>query len=553
VKVNIKFNKTMCLLLWVAGTFFLPAFAQVQPDTSRRSLYRYWEHSIKDPDVKIQLYTRAIDSLEDDWARYYRGQAYLERGRFTLAENDFWGALKYPKRTLHPAWPYVRLAEKFYQTGDYKMAIRMSDKSLEFNDSLAMAWRIRARSLLKSGNIEGAFQDLAKAIQFDSDNPENIWERSGISLAREDYNACLTDVQFLLKYDQGNTQYLTRNAWCLYQLGQVNESSQLLVKLKGQTLSDPEANSALGDLMYMHDELEEAERLYSQAIYYYDHQIIMDAAYGKKNRDVVYEVYISRGLVRQETGKRREALNDFTRASMIYPGNYRTYIHIGELQTYQANYQDAITAYDQAMRLNPGMKEGWLNLGFCYSQLGRYKEAIHIFNKGIAIDTSNCMLYNNRGFTYLILRQMNKALGDLKTAMQMCPEEMMPLVSMGEYYILLEQYDQAIVYLNQGLALPDGSDGAKVSGYHARGKAWLHKRELTKAFQDIETAALLDSGNAEIWESLGITAYRMEKFCDALRYFQQALSLDVRNDPHKAPHAAYYIGIIHQIVVRGCP
>lgn len=531
------------------------ALAQgIMADTSRLKIYHTWERNVKDPEMRIQLYTRAIDSLDDDWAHYYRGMAYLNRGRYTLAENDFWAAINFPKRTIHPAWPYLMLAQKYFMTADYRSALRFSTQVIESNDSMAMAWRIKARSQLKLGNTDAAFEDLQKAIYWDPENPENLWERSGISLARSDFKVCLEDVNKLLKIDPNNPAWIARKAWCLYQLGDENASAKMVPALKNLKLQDSEEVTSLGDLMFIHGELEAAERYYTTALIHYENQILMDQSYAKRNTAAIYEGYLSRGIVRMDMEKKREALNDFNRAAAIKPQDYRTYLHIGELQTFQGNYLDAITAYDQAMRLNPACKSGWLNYGYCYSQLERYKEALTVFSKGILADSTDCLLYNNRGFTYLNIRNMPRAFRDIERAISLCPDEMMPYVSMGEYYFLTEEYETALSYLNKAINLPGGgSTAAQVSAYYTRGRVYLHKRELVKAKQDLDKALLLKPDDVEVTEILGITLYRMEKFCEALEYFRRALSLDARNDPHKAPNAAYYISMIHDIVVKGCP
>lgn len=525
----------------------------VLPDTSRNAWYRGWESSIQDVEKKIQLYTAQIDSAEDDWARYYRGVAYLQKGYYRQAETDLLAALNYPKRTINPAWPYAMLAQKAYLLAEYKLAIKNATLAIETYDSLATAWRIRARTHLALGNTPLAFEDLQQAIRLDAANPENLWERSGISLAREDYINCLNDLNLLLKLEPGRLDYLTRKAWCLYQLGKDSEVFKMLPGLKNSNLEDPVQNSALADLMFVYQELQEAERLYSRAIQHYESQIYKDPSYAVRNKKVIHENYLYRGMVRMDSKKLREALIDYTSAVTVEPTDYRTHLCIGELQTFQGNYRDAITSYEQTMRLNPTLKEGWVNYGYCYDQLGRYKEAINIFTKGIQRDSTNCLLFNNRGFTYLNIRMLDKALVDIQMAVSLCPEEMMPKVSLGEYYYLLDQYDDALLHLNTALSIQDGSESARRTGYFVRGKVWLKKRELVKAKQDLEKALELDPKNAEIAETLGLALYRMEKFCEAMAMFRKALNLDVNNDVKKAPNSTYYISMIHEIVVKGCP
>ncbi len=525
----------------------------ILPDTSRNPLYRKWESTIKDPEIRIQYYTRQIDSVEDDWAHYYRGIAYLSKGFFMQAETDFRAAINFPKRTLNLAWPYAMLAQKAYLIAEYKLSIRLAGQSIEAYDSLALAWRIRARANLALGNTDLAYEDLQQAIRYDPSNADNLWERSGISLAKEDYKACLDDLNLLLKLEPERSECLARKAWCLYQLEMDAQALALVPKLKSLTIQDPVQNSALADLMFVFNEFEQADRYYSRAIQYYEFQISQDLSYAVRNQVVIHENYLYRGMVRIDTKRFREALTDYTRAIGIRPSDYRTHLCIGELQTIQRNYRDAITAYEQTMRLNPTLKEGWLNYGYCYDKLGKYKEALTIFSKGISRDSTNCLLYNNRGFTYLNIRTLDKALIDIQKAIELCPNEMMPLVSMGEYYYLLDQYEDALIYLNRALSFKEGSEAAYQTAYFVRGKVWLKKLNMVKAMQDLQKAHELDKDNAEVAETLGITLYRMEKFCEALTLFRKALSLDVMNEPKKAPNATYYISMIQQIVIKGCP
>jgi len=538
---------------WVTKVVFLFFLLPLLGFSQDTLIYKLWESEVKDNNQRIQLYTKVIDAKPDEWAFYYRGWAYLGQNKLSLAQQDFQLILGAANSRILPAAPMAGMAQRYFQDGDYKMAIRWADKSLESSLNNAIAYRIRGKSKARIGDLLGAATDLDFALALEPMNAENYGERASVAWLSDDSKLAVINIEKAIALNPKDEKYQVRKVWIKIMSGTTENLESLINSLYNIKTDDPELNYQLGQIFFANEKYIISENYFNAALGFYENQIRNDNGYAQRKVEEIYPVYLERGLCRQYQEKFRDALNDFSRASQLKPEDPLTYLHMGELHTFQENYVDAIQAYEKAFRINPRLSDGWLNLGYSYFQIGKPQEAIVAYERGIMADSTDCMLYNNKGYTLLELKEFSKGIQEINKSIQLCPDAMMPRVSKGEYYFMAEAYDEAISQITLAFQMPDSNSAALAAGYYTRGKSYLQKKELKKAIDDFNNSLKIEPQRISAIEQLGIAYYRLEEFCKAYHYFKFALGLDVRNEIKQAPVSAYYVGMIQGIVIGGCP
>lgn len=118
----------------------------------------------------------------------------------------------------------------------------------------------------------------------------------------------------------------------------------------------------------------------------------------------------------QETGKHKEALEEFKKVLLIDPNYVRAYNGMGVSYDLLGDFSNAIELYKQALKINPGMDYVHNNLGYSYLLQGNFDEAITAFKNAIGLNNQNTRFHNNLGLAYGEKGQYELALIEFKLA-----------------------------------------------------------------------------------------------------------------------------------------
>jgi tetratricopeptide (TPR) repeat protein len=121
--------------------------------------------------------------------------------------------------------------------------------------------------------------------------------------------------------------------------------------------------------------------------------------------------YNNRGIIYNDLGNYKQAIEDYGRAIEINPGFAVFYINRGVAYYVLGNYKQAIEDYGRAIEIKPGNAQAYNNRGNAHARLGNYKQAIEDYGRAIEINPRLAEAYYNRSITY-------KGLGNYKQAME---------------------------------------------------------------------------------------------------------------------------------------
>lgn len=263
---------------------------------------------------------------------------------------------------------YFTLANTYFNQRNYHDACINYNQILQLNPNLSDVLLSRSYVLSQTGDIQGAQNDLDRAILI---NPV-------------DYQLYLTRGEF--RYNIGDIQGAL-------------EDFNLGIKINS---NDAYALFIRGNLFW---ELGEHEA----AIQDYNHSILINQNFALS--------YLNRGLIRYQYIKNtQEAIEDFTKAISINPKCAEAYYWRGAARYDKQIDKGAIIDFTQVIKLNPKHYSAYVRRGIVFAGVGEHQKAIEDFDSAIKIEPNFAEAYEHRGNVYNQLGHMPFAIRDLQKA-----------------------------------------------------------------------------------------------------------------------------------------
>ena len=162
--------------------------------------------------------------------------------------------------------------------------------------------------------------------------------------------------------------------------------------------------------------------------------------------------------------------------------------------------------FERAIELNPDFSLAWRELAFTYLNDAPEK-AIAPFQKAVSLAPRDTRSWYYLGCAYREKEQYDKALESMRKITEIDPDDQ-------QHWTRTAWSAIAKIYSNQG---------HRKEANHAYEKvAELYRKELQLAPND-----------ATLWVSLGYTYYDMERYAEALKFFDKALEIDPSHEAAK--------------------
>ena len=113
-----------------------------------------------------------------------------------------------------------------------------------------------------------------------------------------------------------------------------------------------------------------------------------------------YDELIKKGNEYYQSGKYNEAVDCYTKATIIKPSDSLTMLKIGNIYNLLGNEERAALFYEHAVEVNPEYANGWFNLGLIYLKMKRDKDSIKCFETVIKLTPDYPYCYYALGEAY---------------------------------------------------------------------------------------------------------------------------------------------------------
>jgi tetratricopeptide (TPR) repeat protein len=330
--------------------------------------------------------------------------------------------------------------------GDESMeAIEYLDKALALED-IEGAHNARAKVLLKLGRREDAVISLQKAVQ----------ARPNDQKLRMTYARLLVDVKQYVKARiefEKLHQASPDDVDLLYTLGLLSLESQRLDDAEKYMLKLVEKNERKGEAQYYLGRINEDQGKYQKAIDWYRQVHVGEYLFDAKLRIA--------GLL-GDSGRYDEAheqLDSMLKGSQSNGSLVRIYLSKGALYRIQERYQEAVDVYSTALGIVPGNTDLLYARGMVAERIGRIDILEQDIGEILKTEPNNAHALNALGFTLADQTdRYQEAYGYLKRAIEIMPDDAAVIDSFGWVNYRLGNYAEAIRLLRNALSRSDDSE-----------------------------------------------------------------------------------------------
>lgn len=374
--------------------------------------------------------------------------------------------------SLFPQETKARSASYYYDKGEesllnksYKTALAQFNECLRIDPYYMSAYYSRAIARDHLGDKQGALTDYNIYLETKPLDKEALFSRA---VARYDFGQWAMskeDFLSLLKLPPGgetNTVY--------FQIGREDIGAS-----KGFTTSGSLTPTYFNYLGLIETKLSD----FTMALHYFDSAIRLSSA----NPDL----FLNRGIARQNSGDTLGAKSDFEVALQINPDSYMashnlavlsvasqnneqsekllteaieknptlpfSYAERGSLRMKTGNLPGALQDYSEAIRLDPGEPEYWLNRGIIKEQLNDYRGALADYQQAIKLKPDYEKVWLNHGNALVKLNRVKEAIEDYTVAITYYPEYGLAYYNRSVAYHRLAKKAEACKDLTQAIAL----------------------------------------------------------------------------------------------------
>ena len=157
---------------------------------------------------------------------------------------------------------------------------------------------------------------------------------------------------------------------------------------------------------------------------------------GKRNEDLLWRAYNSKGLILLERKKYGEAIRSFDEAKKLLPkfnNQPRRLVLTNQAEAYRRNgnyaldkretYNEAIENYDNAIELNPRDTGAYRGKGAALYRQGNYEEAIRCYEEAIRLNNQDSAAYRGKGDALSTQEEYADAIACYDETLRLNPED----------------------------------------------------------------------------------------------------------------------------------
>jgi tetratricopeptide (TPR) repeat protein len=187
-------------------------------------------------------------------------------------------------------------------------------------------------------------------------------------------------------------------------------------------------------------------------------EIIDRPAFDAESKAVAYRI---RGTLRASAGAATDAIEDFTHALRLQPGNWSAYAGRARARLVAGNLAAAIADYGEAVKLMPRSASLHIERGHALLSHGDVEAAVADFSSAIALAPNSSAAFNNRGLAYRKKGDLSAAAADYSSAIAINPVYALAYANRG--YVLEAQgrKSAAIEDLRRALQLDPAMTAAR--------------------------------------------------------------------------------------------
>jgi serine/threonine-protein kinase len=250
---------------------------------------------------------------------------------------------------------------------------------------------------------------------------------------------------------------------------------------------------------------------------------------GLRNDPENFELHITLGALRRQTGRTADAIAELKHALAQQPNSAEATLELAEAYKAAGNLESAEQSYKKAIQLNPNYWSGYNKLGVFYFVHGRYAEAARQFEKVLQLTPDNIRARINLGAMYQEMGRYTEAAAMYAETLKKEPTTQ-AYSNLGTCYYFLGRYSEAADYCTKAIALSPNSyrywanlgDAYRWMPGADRKASDAYDRAITLARKQVELNPRDGLARSRLAECLA----KRERFSEAQTEIKAAIAID---------------------------
>ena len=238
-----------------------------------------------------------------------------------------------------------------------------------------------------------------------------------------------------------------------------------------------------------------------------------------------FEIHANLGWVLNALGRFEEAETHLRRVLTLNPQERDARLNLGATLYEQRRYEEALAVTRVTIEQNPDFPEGHINLGVIFNALGRFEEAEKHLRHALALNPQNVALFQRLAEALTPQGRYEEAIDVLAEATALTPDSTQAAklhFLMGETARENGQPEAAAEHYKHALELDP---------HHWEALHWLatlraEQQRYDEMLELLQRLLALHPNDAATYSNMGIALFYLGRNDEALKSFDQALSLD---------------------------
>ncbi len=239
-----------------------------------------------------------------------------------------------------------------------------------------------------------------------------------------------------------------------------------------------------------------------------------------------YDELITRAMDAVEKDSLYQAEVFFKKALKLEPANMRNallFSNLGTIQRRMGKNKEALESYSLALNLTPYSVTMLLNRASLYLDMDYLDKAYLDYCTVIDLDAKNQEALQFRAYIYMRRRQYQEAKNDYQSLLEVIPDDKTARIGMAMVNQKMLRYRDSLEEFNR-LIVDYPKDASLLK---ARAELEVDMSSLEMALLDLESAAKLTPGDADIYVMCGEIYLAQGRKREAYRAFEKAIELGV--------------------------
>ena len=232
--------------------------------------------------------------------------------------------------------------------------------------------------------------------------------------------------------------------------------------------------------------------------------------------------YSNLGMALNKLERYEEAETHLRRANALDSKIKHSHRHLGNALYGQGRYAEAVDTYLVASEQRPDDAVAYSNLGAALNKLERYEEAETHLRRAIGLDSKTQHGHRHLGNALYGQGRYAEAVDAYLVATEQHPDDAVAHASLGAALNILGRNEEAETHLHRALAL----NPSHTEALYFLATLRAEQQRYDEMLELLQRLIAIDPHDAEAHVSLGVAFFFLGRSAEALRSFDQALSLD---------------------------